>query len=75
LTGVVMDALETNPSDQVAQPADVEQLLAQLRVTHWEQSPAVGEGQEFRSDADSRTHASALVFDESVLHGSVVVAN
>ena len=75
LTGVVMDALEANPSDQVAQPADVQGLLARLRDSAWEQAPAVGEGQEFRSDADSRTHASALVFGESVLHGSVVVAN
>jgi hypothetical protein len=75
LSGVVMDALETNPSDQVVQPADVEELLAQLRAAHWEQTPAIGEGQEFRSDTDPRTHASALVFDESVLHGSVVVAN
>ena len=27
----------------------------------WEPAPAVGEGQEFRSDADPETHASALV--------------
>jgi hypothetical protein len=75
LTGVVMDALESSPSDQVAQPSDVEALLAQLRDSVWDQAPAVGEGQEFRSDADGRTHASALVFGESVLHGSVVVEN
>jgi len=75
LTGVVMDALEANPSDQVAQPADVQGLLARLRDSAWEQAPAVGEGQEFRSDADPRTQASALVFGDSVLHGSVVVAN
>jgi len=75
LTGVVMDALEANASDQAAQPADVQGLLARLRDSAWEQAPAVGEGREFRSDADSRTHASALVFGNSVLHGSVVVAN
>jgi hypothetical protein len=75
LTGVVMDALEASSSDQLALPADVEALIARLRESAWEQAPAVGEGQEFRSDADPRTHASALVFGESVLHGSVVVAN
>jgi hypothetical protein len=75
LTGVVMDALETSPSDEVAQPADVAALVGRLRESAWEQAPAVGEGQEYRSDADSRTHASALVFAESVLHGSVVVAH
>jgi len=75
LTGVVMDALEANASDQVAQPADVQVLLVRLRDSAWEQAPAVGEGQEFRFDADSGMHASALVFGKSVLHGSVVVAN
>jgi hypothetical protein len=75
LTGVVMDALEATPADQVAQPADVERLLAGLRERVWEPAPAVGEGQEFRCDADPETHASALVCSGSVLHGSVMVAN
>jgi hypothetical protein len=75
LTGVVMDALEATPTEELGQSVDVEDLLARLRNTAWDQAPAVGEGQEFRSDADPRTHASALVYGESVLHGSVVVAN
>ena len=75
LTGVVMDALEGAPTDQVAQRADVEGLLARLRDGSWESAPAVGEGQEFRYDADPETHASALVCGGSVLHGSVAVAN
>ena len=75
LSGAVMDALETKATEQVGQSVDVEELLARLRNTAWDQAPAVGEGQEFRSDADPRTHASALVYEESVLHGSVVVAN
>jgi hypothetical protein len=75
LTGVAMDALETIPTDQIAQRADVEGLLARLRDGFWEPAPAVGEGQEFRFDADPDTHASALVCGGSVLHGSVAVAN
>jgi hypothetical protein len=75
LTGAVMDALEAKPTEQVGRSVDVEELLARLRNTAWDQAPAVGEGQEFRSDADPQTHASALVYGESVLHGSVVVAN
>ncbi len=75
LTGVVMDALERAPTDQVAQRADVEGLLARLRDGSWEPAPAVGDGQEFRFNADSETHASALVCGGSVLHGSVAVAN
>ena len=75
LTGVVLDALEKATTDQVAQQADVEGLLARLGDSSWEQAPAVGEGQEFRCDADPDTHASALVCGGSVLHGSVAVAN
>ncbi len=75
LSGAVMDALEAGPADQVAQPSDVEGLLARLKAGAWEPAPAVGEGQEYRYDADAETHASALVCGGSVLHGSVAVAN
>ncbi|MGO9464664.1 MAG: ARPP-1 family domain-containing protein [Isosphaeraceae bacterium] len=75
LTGVVMDALEAPQSEAVAEPADVQGLLDRLRGVAWEPAPAVGEGQEYRSDADPETHASALVFENAVLHGSVVVAS
>jgi hypothetical protein len=73
--GVVMDAPEERWTDQVAQRADVEGLLTRLREGAWEPAPAVGEGQEYRYDADADTHASALVCGGSVLHGSVAVAN
>ncbi len=75
LTGVVMDALEAPPAEQVAEAADVSGLLSRLRSQPWESAPAVGEGQEFRTDPDPTTHASALVFEEAMLHGSVVVAS
>jgi hypothetical protein len=75
LSGVVMDALEESSSEQHAEKADVETLIAGLNARAWEPSPAVGEGQEFRLDPDPATHASALVFADSVLHGSVIVAS
>jgi hypothetical protein len=75
LSGVVMDALEAGAAAEVAHRADVEGLLARLKDSTWEPAPAVGEGQEYRFDADSQTHASALVCGGSVLHGSVAVAN
>jgi hypothetical protein len=75
LSGVAMDAVETRDEQGVASPSDVEQLIGRLRSTPWEPAPAVGEGQEFRSDTDPQTHASALVFADAVLHGSVVVAS
>jgi hypothetical protein len=75
LTGVVMDALESDQSAPTGDPTAVERLLSRLRDSAWEPTPPVGEGQEFRFDADAETHASALVFQDLVLHGSVVVAN
>jgi hypothetical protein len=75
LTGVVMDALEADRSAPAAEPAEVARLLSRLRDSAWDQTSPVGVGQEFRFDADSETHASALVFQDSVLHGSVVVAS
>jgi hypothetical protein len=75
LSGVVMDALEESRSGELAQTSDVEQLISRLQARAWEKAPAVGLGQEFRLDPDAATHASALMFDDSMLHGSVVVAS
>jgi hypothetical protein len=75
LSGVVMDALEAGHPETFAGPADVEGLLTSLRAAAWEPAPAVGEGQEYRSDAVPSAHASTLALGESVIHGSVVVAS
>lgn len=75
LSGVVLDALEKREADQAAEPGDVAALLERLRASAWQPAPAVGEGTEFRTDADADTHGSALVFANSTLHGSVVVAS
>ena len=73
LSGAVMEALEVGTSEEQAGPGDVEALVARLRGMAWEPAPAVGEGEEFRSDA-GEAHASALMVEGSVVHGSVVVA-
>jgi hypothetical protein len=65
LSGVVMDALEAGPADQVAQRADVEGLLARLRDGAWEPAPAVGEGQEYRCDADACRSSSGTAWPSS----------
>jgi hypothetical protein len=77
LSGVVLDALEAPPAQQAppAQSADVQALWNRLRGSTWEPAPPLGDGQEFRADADATTHASALFCEGTVLHGSVVVAS
>jgi hypothetical protein len=75
LSGVVLDALEAKPSDQVADSPDVAALLSQLQGAPWQENAAVGEGKEYRTDAIPGTHASALFVGDSMLHGSVAVAS
>jgi ARG/rhodanese/phosphatase superfamily protein len=75
LSGVVMDALEAKDVRRQADRKDVEELLARLRASSWTPAPAVGEGEEFRYDPGPEAHASALVYDGAVLHGSVVLAS
>jgi hypothetical protein len=68
-----MEALEVGKAEEQAGPADVEALLDRLRGMAWEPAAAVGEGEEYRTDADN-AHASALLVDGAMVHGSVVVA-
>jgi hypothetical protein len=72
LSGVVFDALEAGETEQQASVADVERLLAASRELSWEQTQAVGEGEEYRASSEKGDHASALVFDGAVVHGSIL---
>jgi hypothetical protein len=74
LSGAVMDALEAGPAARKAEANDVQELLGRLRAGDWRQTPAVGEGEEYRSGSDQTFHASALLFAGEVVHGSVTVA-
>jgi hypothetical protein len=74
LSGVVFDALEAGPTDQPASVTDVEQFVGAAGDLPWRQAPAVGEGEEFRAESPQGDHASALLFDGAVVHGSLVAA-
>jgi hypothetical protein len=67
LSGFVMDALEEGQVTQSPAPAEVDALLKRLEAAAWQESPAVGEGREFRTDAGPKTHASALTFATCML--------
>ncbi len=73
LTGVIMDALEAGPAEERVEKTDTEKLLGTLRDSSWEQTKAVGEGDEFRCGSEDK-HASVLVYNGTVVHGSLVVA-
>jgi hypothetical protein len=74
LTGVVFDALEAPDAAMHASNSDVERLLGLVGGLGWEQAAAVGEGEEYRADSPQNDHASALVFDDAVVHGSIVTS-
>ncbi len=72
LSGMVFDALETKTVAQPASAADAERLLNQDFA--WQPVPAVGEGSECRAESPRGDHASALVLDDVVVHGSIMAA-
>lgn len=72
LSGVVLDALEAKAGEAQAEPADVERVISGLGHQTWEPADPVGEGEELRASSDQGDHASALVFDNVVVHGSVL---
>jgi hypothetical protein len=74
LSGLVMDALEAPATQERAQGADVEAVLAVLNETAWQQVPPVGCGEEFRAEASGDRQASALTVQGSVIHASLVTA-
>jgi hypothetical protein len=74
LSGVVFDALEADETDLAPSVADVEQFLGTAIDLPWEQTEAVGEGEDYRSESKRGDHASALAFEDTVVHGSVIAA-
>jgi hypothetical protein len=74
LSGAVLDALEAPEVDLRASASDVEQMLGLASDLRWELTDAVGEGVEYRCESPQGDHASALVFDDAVVHASLVAA-
>jgi hypothetical protein len=74
MTGVIMDALEAGSTEEPADAADVEKMLNSLRDASWQKTSAVGAGDEYRFDTEDDQHASALVVNETIVHGSLISA-
>ena len=72
LSGIVFDALEAGPVDEIISVDNVERLLANTEHLSWEQTEAVGDGEEYRAESQHGDHASALSFEDVVVHGSVL---
>jgi len=74
LSGAILDALELAGDTKQPDRAVVERALAELRNLSWESAETVGEGEEYRAASPRGDHASALVLDGTIVHGSVVCA-
>jgi hypothetical protein len=73
LSGVILDALATKPEGQSADAAAVEKLLESAGSAVWKKVDPVGEGEDYRAEIGN-DHASALTLDNTLVHGSVVLA-
>jgi hypothetical protein len=73
LTGVVMDALEADSGAEQPGVDRVHEVLGHLHAAPWRQTDPVGAGEEYRTDTGDDEHASALVLNGAVVHGSLVV--
>jgi hypothetical protein len=72
LSGSFLDVLASGPSQSAAPEADqVKQWLDQAGSAEWKQTPAVGEGQEFRAEVNGQS-GSMLEFEGQLVHGSVL---
>lgn len=74
LTGVVFDALDSTDSGHQPGVADVEKFMATLETLSWQQSAAIGEGDDYRAESGDGDHASALALQSTVVHGSMLSA-
>jgi len=74
LSGAVLDALEAGKAERQAEAAELERALSDLSTLKWEPAEPVGEGEEYRAQSPTGDHASALVLDGTLVHGSVVCA-
>lgn len=74
LEGVVLDALEAPSRETTVDGGQVRKMLAALRSASWQKAPPIGVGEEFRADLEGDRHATALVRDETIIHGSLVAA-
>lgn len=74
LSGAILDALECEQVEKQAERADVERALKNLNNLSWEPAETIGEGEEYRAESSTGDHASALVFEGTLVHGSAVCA-
>lgn len=72
LSGVILDSIEIGSNDCRIEVAEVERTLAAWLACPWQRTASPGIGQEWRVSIDKLGHASALLLDEVLIHGSLI---
>jgi len=73
LSGYILDALEVVDAAEDVDENDVIGLLQSAQTFAWEKVAAVSEGEEHRAKSENDLHASTLMYNGALLHGSLVV--
>ena len=74
LSGLVFDALGAKESEKQAKITDIHALITATRNAAWESADPIGEGEEYRAELGNGEQGSALTFEDSLVHGSVMTA-
>lgn len=74
LSGVVLETFQSQQTSAGVTVSQVGDLLHTLRAAKWESVPPVGEGKDYRTDANGSA-ASALATEGVLVHSSVAVRN
>jgi hypothetical protein len=72
LSGVGLETIARKESSEAAEIADVERFIETTRSANWQATPPIGEGEEYRAEFANGEQASALTFQDSLVHGSVL---
>ncbi len=73
LSGFILDALNEGLEPDAVDAMAVEEVIRATLAAQWAKVDAVGEGEEYRAEF-GKEHASALCFNDQLVHGSVVGA-
>jgi hypothetical protein len=49
-------------------------MLSSAREPSWQPVETIGEGSELRAESPKGDHASVLMLDDAVVHGSIMMA-
>ncbi|QDU93346.1 ARPP-1 family domain-containing protein [Lignipirellula cremea] len=74
LSGYILEAFEAKTAG-LTDIAAVESLLAELNALPWTPAAAACEGKELRTAQGDRLHGSALLYDDTLIHASVMLAS